>query len=53
MGLTVAVIFTCNVQSVLFSRNSTNRFTTPGVLITSSMGGFGSGENNQELLSLA
>lgn len=38
------VFFTCNVLSVLFSRNSTNLFTTPGVLMTSSMGGFGSVE---------
>lgn len=41
-GGTAAVTFTCNVQSVLFSRNSTNLLTTPGVPITSSMGGFGS-----------
>lgn len=36
---------TCRVQSALFFRNSTNLSTTPGVFITSSMGGFGSGIN--------
>lgn len=33
---------TCSVQLTLFFRNSTNLSTTPGVLITSSMGGLGS-----------
>lgn len=36
---------TCRVQSALFFRNSTNLSTTPGVFMTSSMGGFGSGIN--------
>lgn len=33
---------TCSVQFTLFFRNSTNLSTTPGVFITSSMGGLGS-----------
>lgn len=37
---------TCSVQLTLFLRNSTNLSTTPGVFITSSIGGLGS-EINQ------
>lgn len=33
---------TCSVQLTLFFRNSTNLSTTPGVFITSSIGGLGS-----------
>lgn len=43
---------TCSVQFSLRFRNSTKRFTTPGVEITSSMGGFGSATKNRaELIS--
>lgn len=36
---------TCSVQLTLFFRNSTNLSTTPGVFITSSIGGLGSEMN--------
>lgn len=36
---------TCSVQLTLFFRNSTNLSTTPGVFITSSIGGLGSESN--------
>lgn len=37
---------TCSVQFSLLFRNSTNRFTTPGVEMTSSIGGLGSAHIN-------
>ena len=39
---------TCKVQFSFLFRNSTNRSTTPGVLITSSIGGLGSGRGTKE-----
>lgn len=44
------VALTCSVQFSLLFRNSTKRVTTPGVEMTSSMGGLGSVQKNRSQL---